>query len=209
MTEVVVFDIGGVLVPEGTRMEQLLDHVADHAGEFDREAFTDAYWAIRDEYDLGATDHQFWVPVFQRAGVEADDALIASSATKEAELASSIAREPHQLLLELAEAGVPLGILSNAPHRMAEQVREREWAAVFAHLVFSSDHGVMKPDRAIYDILANQFPEVETPTIHFFDDREKNIVGAHVAGWHGHLWRSVDQARTELQSLGILPTTKP
>ncbi|GAA1177473.1 dUMP phosphatase [Corynebacterium glaucum] len=204
MSPVVIFDIGGVLVPEGTRMEQLLDHLAALKGEFDREVFTDSYWAIRDEYDLGAADEQFWPPVFQRAGIESDPALVASAAAKDAELASTIAREPHQLLLEIADAGVPLGILSNAPHRMAQSVRESDWASVFAHLVFSSEHGLMKPDRAIYDLAASHLSDVEPSTIHFFDDRERNIVGAHAAGWHGHLWRSVDQARFELQSLGIL-----
>ena len=39
MTAIVIFDIGGVLVPEGNRMEQLQDFLVSHVGEFDRDAF--------------------------------------------------------------------------------------------------------------------------------------------------------------------------
>lgn len=203
MTAVVIFDIGGVLVPEGNRMGQLQDHMAALVGEYDHDAFANAYWAIRDEYDLGATDSQFWAPVFRRAGIPVSDELVASAAAKDAELNSTIAGEPHQLLQDLSSADVPLGILSNAPRPMAQQVREREWVSVFSHLVFSSEHGVMKPDKEIYDIAAAAFTGVDQPTFHFFDDRETNIVGAHAAGWHGHLWRGSDQARAELAAIGI------
>lgn len=209
MTEVVVFDIGGVLVPEGNRMEQLQDFLASNVGEFERDAFMDAYWALRDDYDLGASDARFWTPVFNAAGVPVSEATIELAAGKDASLNSHIAREPLQLVNELAAAGVPLGILSNAPRRMAEQVRESEWASKFSHLLFSSDHGIKKPDADIYALLESQFSDVESPNFHFFDDREVNIVGAHEAGWIGHRWTSVDRARTELKNLAIEVENQP
>lgn len=209
VTIVVVFDIGGVLVPEGNRMEQLQDHIASSAGEFDRGAFADAYWAIRDEYDLGASDSAFWAPVLERAGLPTSGEIVSLAAQKDAELNATIAREPHALLQDLAAVQVPLAILSNAPLRMAQQVRDGGWSDVFTHLVFSSEHGCMKPDQRIYDLVVEGFSDVESPTFHFFDDREKNIAGANSAGWHGHLWQSTQHARTELTSLGVLPAKHP
>lgn len=207
MAAVVIFDIGGVLVPEGNRIRELQDHLASLVGEFDRDEFVDAYWAIRDGYDLGATDRQFWVPVLRRAGIPISDETVARAAAKDAELNSTIAREPLQLLTELSAAGVPLGILSNAPRPMAQRVREREWASLFSHLVFSSDHGAMKPDQQIYNIVSAAFEGVDQPNFHFFDDRETNIVGAHVAGWQAHLWRNTAHARDWLTVNGIIPST--
>ena len=140
MTEIVIFDIGGVLVPEGNRMEQLQDFLVSHVGEFDRDAFKDAYWSLRDDYDLGQSDSLFWSPVLDAAGIEANGAVIELAAGKDASLNSQIAREPFQLVKDLEASGVPLGILSNAPRQMAEQVRHSDWSSCFSHLLFSSDH---------------------------------------------------------------------
>lgn len=209
MVDVVVFDIGGVLVPEGNRMEQLQDFLVTHVGEFNREEFKKAYWALRDEYDLGASDSLFWTPVLSAAGVTANDAVIELAAGKDASLNSAIAREPLQLVKDLAAAGVPLGILSNAPRRMAEQVRQSRWASYFSHLLFSSDHGTKKPDLTIYSDLQSQFSGMESPIFHFFDDRETNIAGAKEAGWFGYLWTSVEQARSELEPLDARIVNNP
>mgnify|MGYP002714289097 FL=1 len=207
--EVVVFDIGGVLVPEGNRMESLQDFLASRIGEFNRDEFKRAYWALRDDYDLGASDARFWAPVFEAAGVTADEAVIELAAGKDASLNSQIAREPLQLIEDLAAAGVPLGILSNAPRRMAKQVRQSEWASSFSHLLFSSDHGIKKPDASIYSRLQSQFSGVESPIFHFFDDREINISGANNVGWIGHLWVSAEHAREELQVLKVAEKNNP
>lgn len=209
MVDVVVFDIGGVLVPEGNRMEQLQDFLVAHVGELDREEFKKAYWALRDEYDLGMPDDRFWTPVFRAAGVAANDDVIELAAGKDASLNSAITREPLQLVKDLAAAGVPLGILSNAPRRMAEQVRQSKWASDFSHLLFSSDHGIKKPDPTIYSKLQSHFSDVESPIFHFFDDREINIVGAKEAGWFGYVWTSAEQARSELEVLDVKNINNP
>lgn len=209
MTVVVVFDIGGVLVPEGNRMEQLQDFLVSHVGDFDRDAFKTAYWDHRDAYDLGLSDSLFWSPVFDAAGVEANGAVIELAAKKDASLNSQIAREPLQLVKDLVASGVPLGILSNAPRRMAEQVRQSEWASSFSHLLFSSDHGIKKPDTTIYAHLQSQFSGVESPIFHFFDDREVNVIGANEAGWKGHLWTSSEQARDVLQDHDVISKNNP
>lgn len=209
MTAIVIFDIGGVLVPEGNRMEQLQDFLVSHVGEFDRDAFKKTYWDHRDDYDLGQSDSLFWSPVLDAAGVEANKAVSELAAGKDASLNSKIAREPLQLIKDLVASGVPLGILSNAPRQMAEQVRHSDWASYFSHLLFSSDHGIKKPDATIYAHVQDQFSGVESPIFHFFDDREINIVGANEAGWNGHLWSSSEQARELLHDLDVLPKNNP
>ena len=91
MSYSVVFDVGGVLVPEGNRMERLQHFARQTLGEFEPSEFTAAYWEFRNDYDLGSSDEEFWGRVFTRAGVrEYDDSDVAAVAARDAELNSTI-----------------------------------------------------------------------------------------------------------------------
>ena len=93
MSYSVVFDVGGVLVPEGNRMERLQHFARQTLGEFEPSEFTAAYWEFRNDYDLGSSDEEFWGRVFTRAGVrEYDDSDVAAVAARDAELNSTIRR---------------------------------------------------------------------------------------------------------------------
>lgn len=204
MARTVVFDIGGVLVPEGTRMRQLQEFTADILEiPLNHDAFTAAYWEHRDGYDRGGSDAEFWQPVLAAAGASAATAAqIAAVAGRDAELNSAIAPEPLALLHDLAQ-DAQLAILSNAPLPMARAVRERDWAALFGVLAFSSELGLMKPQPEIYRhldrVLADRYPAPFDPAdVHFFDDRERNTAAATAHGWHAHLWQNPSQARAEL-----------
>lgn len=208
MAGTVVFDMGGVLVPEGTRMQQLQQHLDNLVGPYDREMFQDAYWSTRNSYDCGVADRDFWLPVLAAAGAKSSVApsVVDALASFDAQLNSTIAEEPRALLEELVEAGMTLAILSNAPLPMAEAVRARDWFAHFDVGIFSSEHAVMKPAERAYVLVdeALGVEKTQRQDVHFFDDRLVNVRGAHEHGWTSHLWTGVDDARTQLADDGLV-----
>lgn len=209
-TPVIVFDIGGVLVPEGNRMETLQAFSHERLGDFDDAAFKQAYWAHRDDYDLGCSDHDFWSKVFSAAGIESftqDD--VDAVAARDGELNSNPSPQARDLLAQLGAAPVNLAILSNAPGSMAQRVREADWSNGFAALVFSSDLNDRKPNDTIYAAVDSALAEAgckpaDLHDIHFFDDREINIDAANAHGWTAHQWVDTETAEQELRAAGIL-----
>jgi putative hydrolase of the HAD superfamily len=97
------------------------------------------------------------------------------------------------LLAHLQSAGVPLGVLSNAPGPLAAMVRAAPWSAGIDHLVFSADVALVKPDPAIYaraDATYGTTPE----EVVFFDDRIENVEAARAHGWDAHVWAGPEAA---------------
>ena len=63
------------------------------------------------------------------------------------------------------------------------------------------DH-VVKPDPAIYNLLASRYDLVPEKTV-FIDDTPVNIEAAKALGWNGIVYKSYEQAVKDLQSLGV------
>lgn len=66
----------------------------------------------------------------------------------------------------------------------------------------SGEVGVIKPDRAIYELHADTFDLVPAATL-FIDDSPKNVEGAKAAGWQSVLYTGTDALRNDLRALGI------
>jgi len=192
---VIVFDLGGVLVPpEGsvTALAAALD--------VPREQFALAYWRVRDDYDRGGPSSVFWNSILTELRRTADPRdLDRIDAERWAHPAPGIA----EFLADLVDAGLRLTVLSNAPASLAAVVRSSSWSTVFSHLVFSSDVGVMKPEPAVYDLAQTSFGASGEDLV-FFDDRPVNVDGARRAGWQAHLWTDPAAARRTLVEAGHL-----
>jgi putative hydrolase of the HAD superfamily len=193
---VVVFDLGGVLVPpEGS--------IGDLAAELGvgHEALSAAYWRVRDDYDRGGPSAEFWeqvtAEVGRRVGRSRFDRLDAIDAARWSSLTVGV----ESLLAEVTRARVPLAVLSNAPVSLAATVRAAPWSLAFRTLLFSSDVGVMKPEPAIY-VMAADLLDVPSRQIAFFDDRQPNVDGALDQGWQAHLWTGPSDARRILARHG-------
>ena len=76
----------------------------------------------------------------------------------------------------------------------------------FRGITVSGRVGMVKPDRAIYDLHAGRFG-LDPAAILFFDDSEKNVEGARAAGWQAEVFTTPEQMRTDLARHGIWPTT--
>ena len=87
------------------------------------------------------------------------------------------------VLADLRAAGVRLVALSNWSAEMFPIARERfDFLAWFEGIVISGDVGVNKPDRRIFDHLAERF-EIEPEAALFIDDSPANIDAARGLGF--------------------------
>jgi len=109
-----------------------------------------------------------------------------------------------EILYALKEAGYRLFGLSNWPAEKFALVRPRypffEW---FDGLVISGEVGLIKPDKAIFDLLLERagYPARECL---FIDDHDSNIRAARDLGFQTILFQSPQLLEEELRRIGIL-----
>lgn len=203
LVDAVLFDVGGVLVTDGPELAAVARHLGLPADAAGLESVHNGVWAARDAYDLGSSDADYWRQVARLAGAEPPAATVIETLT-----ADDTARWSNpvpavvDLISDLLAGGVPVGILSNAPHAFAAALRSLPWATELTATIFSCEVGVAKPDPAIYLAAAAAINHEPGRTL-FFDDRSRNIVGAHQVGMRAALWQDADQGRAELRSLGL------
>ncbi|MET0234144.1 MAG: HAD-IA family hydrolase [Kibdelosporangium sp.] len=188
----IVFDYGDVISKHTNAMTDLAALLGA-----DPVAFESTYWAHREGYDRGLSDLEYWSLV---AG-SAVDPQISAQLTK-IDTAGWLATEQStlDLIADIKLAGLGLALLSNAPSAFGRLVETETWTKQFAHLLFSGDLGIAKPDAEIWAALLDRLGAQPQDCV-FFDDRQVNIDGATAAGLHGRLWRSADQARSDLAAL--------
>ncbi len=66
-------------------------------------------------------------------------------------------------------------------------------------MLWSSDVGLLKPDRAIYDLSIQQMDVAPVDAL-FVDDLEENVAGATKAGLAGWVHREWDETRQVIEA---------
>lgn len=108
------------------------------------------------------------------------------------------------LARKLKADGYPLYALTNFSCEKMALVRPRyDFFTLFEAMVVSGEIGIVKPDRAIYRHLLEQFDLNAEETV-FIDDSAINIAGARAAGLHTIHFHSTGQLRADLGRLGLL-----
>ena len=194
--DAVLFDAGGVLVlPDPTVIGPLL---ARYGGSTDVDLHRRAHYAAmkaksdahEPEGSWEAYDDEYVI----RVGVDAADRTEASfvlGRTRTAWLWRWMIPETRVALDELAGAGVPLGVVSNASGQI-EAVLIREVCQVgpgdhveMRCIVDSQVVGVAKPDPAIFDHALAHFAEFEPSRIAYVGDSvTMDITASSAAGLH-------------------------
>ena len=188
----VMFDYGGVVAYPPT--DEDLARLAAAAGGA-APAFADAYWRWRPPYDLAELDADgYWRQLGRSLGRRYSEAEV--TRLTRLELAPWLRMQAGTVALigDLAAAGAPLAMLSNAPAELADAIRGLPIAAHFRHLIFSCHLKSAKPDPECYGAALARIGARADEVI-FVDDRSENVVAATDLGLRSVHFTSPEQAR--------------
>ncbi len=92
-----------------------------------------------------------------------------------------------ELHAELRRLGVPTFIFSNTNFLQADHIRRNyPFFANFDGYVLSCEHGVMKPDARLYEVV-EQMTGRRGSELLYIDDRPENVATGTERGWHSVL----------------------
>ena len=198
----VAFDYGGVIA--FFQDEQAIKDMAALAG-IDFSLMKKIYWDNRPIYDEGLVDGiGFFKSILADVGIFADPDLLEKLIVTDIESWSHVNPKSEELIRELKERGIKVGMLSNMVPDFLSRIKAK--LPVFDLMdtaVFSCDVGMVKPDKKIYQILLSRLG-CQTDELVFFDDFDVNAEAALALGIHAFLWKSPEEGRKELEKLGVI-----
>ncbi len=196
--EFVLFDLGGVLIdPGGVEPMRELSGLASDDEVWAR--WLSCRWVRRFEAGLCS-------PEAFAAGVVSDWGLPLAPA-EFLDTFSAWPGLPYPGALEVVaevRQQLPVGCLSNT--NAVQWVANCEGTPVveaFAYRFLSFELGLVKPDRAIFDLVAARLP-ARRGRVLFLDDNQANVDAAVAAGFEARRVRGVDAARAVLVDAGVL-----
>lgn len=196
--DAVVFDYGRVLSHAPTLVEVREFGALVGVSE---PPFFQLYSETRDEYDCGRQDcQQHWQRFADAAGISLSTDHVQHVVEFETRMWLRVNPQALELAREIKAGGIRTAILSNMPHDLLGELRKSfAWLDEFEVQIWSCEHGVVKPDPAIYRLCLNALG-YEPHRVLFFDDRPNNVEGARLAGMKAHLFESVEQAAAIVRS---------
>jgi 2-haloacid dehalogenase len=109
------------------------------------------------------------------------------------------------IVRRLAQAGTPLFLLTNYSAEKFRLARRRfDFLELFDDIIVSGEHGLVKPDPAIYELTLRRIGRLASECV-FIDDALPNIETAGALGFETIHFQSPAQLESELQRLRILP----
>jgi len=110
-----------------------------------------------------------------------------------------------QLQAALRRRGLPAYIFSNTNALAIGHIRRNfPFFANFDGYILSFEHGVMKPDARLYEIVERESGR-KGAEILYLDDRPENIAAGAARGWQVILQESPPKTRLAVEQLGLLP----
>lgn len=196
----VLFDYAGVLSEHQT--DEALQAMAALTGRRVPD-FHAAYWEHRDAFDVAAVEpDDYWRRVGDSLGVPLDPATIAELGRVDTDSWLTLDRATLTVVGELAAAGTPLALLSNAPAPLARAIEAADWHSDFTHLFFSCDLRAAKPAADVFLRVAEALG-AQPREIVFVDDRPENTDAAADLGFRTIDFRDAAGLRAGLSSYGI------
>ncbi|MFN3287843.1 MAG: HAD family hydrolase [Sphingomonadaceae bacterium] len=192
--DAVIFDVGGVLFHWHPRhLYQRLIPDPDRLDWFLREVVT-LDWHF--QHDAGRPFAETSAELIAR--FPAERALIEAYGPRWLETVPGPVEGMPELVEELLAAGVPLYGITNFsaefwPRFTATQPLFRH----FRDVIVSGEHGMVKPDPAIFALARQRFPVAPARAL-FVDDRLENVQAAETAGYPGHHFADAAGLRARL-----------
>lgn len=105
---------------------------------------------------------------------------------------------------QLRGAGLPTYIFSNTNELAVRHIRQAfPFFSNFDGYVLSYEHGSMKPDAKLYEVVERHSGH-RGPDLLYLDDRPENIAGGAARGWHSILHETPERTEKAIRELGLL-----
>jgi glucose-1-phosphatase len=109
-----------------------------------------------------------------------------------------------QLQAELRRRGFPTFIFSNTNDLAISHIRRSfPFYGNFDGHILSYEHGVMKPDAALYEVVERQSGRRDSEIL-YLDDRPENVAAGAARGWQVILQESPEKSLAAVEELGLL-----
>ena len=198
--QVVVFDLGRVLLDFDYRIatDRLAQHCALSSDEIRR--LLDQSPLLHRFESGQLSDEQFFAE-FQSAAAFRGD--LAAFGPIFGDIFTPV--EPMiRLHAELRARDVPTFVFSNTNDLAVRHIRKRyPFFTGFVGYVFSYQHGVMKPDARLYEVV-ERTAGCAGGALFYLDDRPENVEVALGRGWHAVVHVSPETSRRALQAAGLI-----
>lgn len=196
--EAVIVDYNGVIGRQPTHI--MWQHLTIVAGwPADQAAhFQSAFWNARDAYDAGTiTDAEFWITVL---GTEPTKDHLHELRAADTAMWTGTDDRVLAALHRARRAGVPVVLLSNAPHPLADALDASTWRrTLLTEAVYSARIGICKPDPAAYE-RALAATGTSPDRVLFVDDRLDNCHTARELGMQAYHFTGDTTALTQILS---------
>jgi HAD superfamily hydrolase (TIGR01509 family) len=109
-----------------------------------------------------------------------------------------------QLHAALKQQGIPTYIFSNTNDLAVRHIRHAfPFFSNFDGYILSYEHGVMKPDAKLYEVVERMSGRRGSEIL-YLDDRPENVDAGAARGWQVILQESPEKSREAMQKLGLL-----
>jgi 2-haloacid dehalogenase len=192
--DAVIFDVGGVLYHWHPR--HLYAKLIDEPAELDRFLAEVVTLDWHFQHDAGRPFAETSAELIAR--FPQHRALIEAYGPRWLETVPGPVEGMLDLVHALADAGVPLfGITNFSAEFWPRFTAVESVFARFADVIVSGEHGMVKPDPAIFELARRRFPAAPERTL-FVDDRLENVQAAEAAGYLGHHFTNAATLRARL-----------
>lgn len=197
---VVVFDLGKVLVDfdysvAARRIAARCRAPVDHS------RFFAEHGALLRRYELGGIDTcQFYQEIQAACGFDGSHDEFGDY------FADIFTPIPPMVELQgrLRQNGVPVYIFSNTNELAVRHIRHRfPFFSDFDGYVLSYEHGAMKPDARLYEVLERKAGRRKTDIL-YLDDLAENVAAGARRGWITILHETPEKTRTAVRELGLV-----
>ncbi|MGO9203814.1 MAG: HAD family hydrolase [Limisphaerales bacterium] len=105
---------------------------------------------------------------------------------------------------QLRERGLATYVFSNTNDLAVEHIRRAfPFFSNFDGYVFSYEHGILKPEAGLYEVLERQSGRRAAEVL-YLDDRPENTEAGAARGWKVILHESPEKSRAAIREMGLL-----